>query len=853
MHATSASRLCSRALITVGLLNAVQLWANTSLDLAGTWSVHATDQTSNRIDITVPGDVQSALLAAKQIPDPYFGRNEEKVQWIGDKAWVLERSFTVNPELLNKKAIVLRLENVDTFATITLNGKEIGKTGNRFRRYTFDVKSALQPGENTIVATFRSATKVGAERAATIPYTIPSIGTCNLQYIRKPICHGGWDWGISLMSVGFAGQVELIGYDTALIDYVYSTQAHSANACDVHIVADVTAATDCEVPYTVSLGDVTKTENVQLKKGANTVSTSITIKNPKLWWPNGMGEQNLYTLKATVDTSTLMRKLGLRTIEVVNKPDAGDTSKRPGMSMTFRINGVDLFCKGADWIPCDALRNRQTPEVYRDLLTSARDAHMNMIRLWGGGQFEFDPFYETCDELGLLIWHDFMFSCSLYPADKAFLNEVSEELSHQLRRLRDHASIALWCGDNECIGALTWFEPSKKNRDLYLIAYDRLSTTLLTAIEKYDPSRTFWPSSPCAGPGDFSDAWHDDSRGDMHYWTVWHENKDFSAFYKIRPRFCSEFGFQSFSSYEVAKTFASADQLNPTAPDFEHHQKNTGGNARIMETMARYFRFPEGFKSTLYLSQVQQALAIKTAVEWWRTLQPRCMGTLYWQLNDLWPVASWASIEYGGKWKHLHYHAKRFYDPNSVVVVPSEKQKESVEVWSINDRAEAAKVAVTLTAYSFDGQSTKVEKCADTVAPRSAKCLGTFAISAFAKDKEVETRFLHIEQQATAGTTTTCAQNDWFFSRFKQCAIADAKVSYEAAEKEGVWSVTVKTDKPAFFVWVNAENIPGEFSDNSFTLLPEKPVVLTFKPKNKTAFADFVKALSIMHLRQTYN
>ena len=825
------------------------------VDLAGQWSVRQADGDKPAVPMQVPGDVHSALLAAGLIPDPYFGRNENEVQWVGRQEWIAERSFDVAGELLAMRSVCLRLEHVDTFCEISINGKKVGETGNRFRRYEFEVKPLLRQGQNTITALFRSAELISEERARALPYPIPMVDNGLVKHInllRKPACHGGWDWGIALMMTGFAGKTQLIGTDLARIDYVTCDQTHQPGRCDVTVTADVTSPEGGDATLSVSLGESKTSVPVKLAAGSNRVTAKVAVEQPRLWWPNGAGEQALYDLAVSIGEDSLSRRLGLRTIEVVNKPDAGDTSAKPGMSMTFRVNGVDLFCKGANWIPCDAMTARQTPERYRDLLGSAQAANMNMVRLWGGGQFENDVFYDTCDELGLLVWHDFMFSCALYPSDREFLAEVQAELAHQLRRLRDHPSIALWCGDNECIGALTWFEPSRKNRDLYLVSYDRLSRMLTETVEKYDPGRMFWPSSPCAGPGDFSDAWHDDNRGDMHNWTVWHENKSFSAFYSYKPRFCSEFGFQSFSSPDVAKTFVAPSQMNPTAPDFEHHQKNVGGNARIMETMARYFRFPEGFESVLYLSQVQQALAIKTAVEAWRHLQPRCMGTLYWQLNDNWPVASWSSVEYGGKWKHLHYQAKRFYAPVAVMMIPADNAT-NIEFWAVNDSGAPARAEAAVEVWDFGGKKLETVPLTGEMAPRSALLLGKLPASRFGDEKELPERFLEVVLTADVDGQRVKHRNEWHFNFFKRCELGDAAVDAIPAERNGKWTVTLTTDKPAFFVWANVSGMRGEFNDNSFTLFPGRPVTLTFTPKDSQAtFADFAKSLTVKHLRQTY-
>ncbi|MCL1920984.1 MAG: glycoside hydrolase family 2 protein [Kiritimatiellaeota bacterium] len=839
--------------LCVGVAGALPVCAEQVVDLAGIWSVQQVEGKAAAIEMRVPGDVHTALLKAGRIPDPYFGRNEEKVQWVGEAEWVVSRDFEVPAELLAKQEIILRLEHVDTFCTVEINGQKVGETGNRFRRYDFDVKEFLKPGRNTVTGTFWSAEKMGAALKAQQPFPIPTLAHKDIQFVRKPTCNGGWDWGISLMSAGFAGPVKLIGYDAARIDYVYCEQKHGENSCTVDVFVEARMVAEGTQTLNVQIGEVQVTQAFEVVEGDNLFAVSLTVDNPKLWWPNGEGAQHLYGMKVTLGDATFERKLGLRTIEVVNKPDEGDKSDRPGMCMTFRVNGADIFCKGANWIPCDAMLAGQTPERYRDLLTSARDANMNMIRLWGGGQFEADEFYEICDELGLMVWHDFMFSCSLYPSDKAFLAEVQAELAHQIRRLRDHAAIALWCGDNECIGALKWFEESRKNRDLYLINYDRLSRVLAEAVKAYDPTRMFWPSSPCGGPGDFSDAWHNDSRGDMHNWNVWHENKDFAEFYKFRPRFCSEFGFQSFSSPDVVKTFCPPEHRNPTAPDFEHHQKNDGGNARIMETMARYFRFPDTFEDMLYLSQVQQAIAIKTAVEGWRRLQPRCMGTLYWQLNDNWPVASWSSVEYGGKWKHLHYHARRFYAPAAVVTIPVEDGgKTNHEIWVVNDYAHDIKADIALDTWTFGGRKVATRKLTKEVAARSAIKVETVKSEDFGTPEERMDRFVALELKATGNNMIDTHRNAFFFNAFKKCELADAAVTATPAEKNGRFEVTLQTDKPAFFVWCNVADTPGEFSDNSLTLLPGQPVTLTFTPKVKMSLDEFRKNLTVTHLRKTY-
>jgi len=791
--------------------------------------------------------------------------------------WVIERSVEIPASLLAKRSVCLRLEHVDTLCELSINGQPAVTTNNRFRRYDVEVKPLLRPGLNTFRALFKSAALAGRERAKLLPYPIPGPsmpGTPDykVNLVRKPACNGGWDWGLSLMVAGFAGKTELIATDVARIDYVYSDQRHEDGKCAVTVTVDATSPGGGPAELSVQLGETTSSESVTLQPGANRLTRTLVIQNPKLWWPNGLGRQDRYDLSVQLGEASFHSKLGLRRLEVIHEKDA------VGISMKVRVNGADVFAKGADWIPCDAMTARHTQGRYRDLLTSARDANMNMLRVWGGGQFENDAFYDLCDELGLMLWHDFMFACSLYPADAAFTGEVDAELSHQLRRLRDHASIALWCGDNECIGALGWFPESRKNRDLYLVNYDRLSRVLSNAVKTWDSGRTFWPSSPASGLDNFGDAWHDDHSGDMHYWTVWHENKDFDAYYLVRPRFCSEFGFQSFSSMDVVKTFCPPGQWNPTSPIMEHHQKNASGNAKILETMTRYFRFPGSFEDLLYLSQVQQAMAIKTGVEGWRRLQPHCMGTIFWQLNDVWPVASWSSLEYTGKWKHLQYHAKRFFAPTAILAAPALEapdskassepgnalkldaggrpeyvvNKHQLEIWAVNDRGSAAHSEAVVELWNFEGRLLETLRYSGEVPAHGTKLMASLPLERFGSDTERRDRFLSLEQQATVAGVIEHHHNEWFFAPPKQSELALARVTGTSAEKGGTITLTLSTDKPALYVWANADGIPGEFSDNSLLLLPGRPQSLTFTPKGRITLAAFKAALHIKHLAQTF-
>ena len=806
-----------------------------TIDLTGNWKLRAKND-SAAIPARVPGDNVSALLAARRIPDPYRADNEIQVQWIGRQDWVYERSFSVPAALLAERSVFLNCDGLDTIATIFINDRRVAHSENMFARLRVEVKPYLRPGANTLRIEFTSPEKASAAEFKQLPYPIPHgtnpVQSMHRNLIRKVQCHSGWDWGICLMVSGINGAIYLGATSLGRIEYVATTQHHQRGRVQVDVAVEVNSPAGGKSTLEVRLGSEHIAKPVMLKPGHNVVKTRVTIRNPKLWWPNGYGAQSLYNLTVRVAGDEVRKRIGLRTLAVVTVED------KRGLSMLFRVNGVDIFAKGANWIPCDAMPQRQTRAVLDDLLTSAQQANMNMLRVWGGGQYESDDFYDLCDERGLLIWHDFMFSCALYPATPKFLENVRQEARHQVKRLRDHACLALWCGNNEDVGALTWFEESRKNRDRYLVDYDRLNEGVLgQTVDECDPTRTFWPSSPCGGRGDYSDCWHADNRGDMHYWSVWHEGKSFDAYYAVKPRFCSEFGYQSFPSLDTIRQYAPPDQFNVTAPIMEWHQRNTGGNSRITEMFSRYFRMPDGFANFVYLSQVQQSLAIKTAVEHWRHLRPTCMGTLYWQINDNWPVCSWASLDYGGKWKLLHYAAKKFYAP---VLMSAFQQKDGrLEVWVTNDQRTPVRGTVVAEVRDFAGKVIRRYRLPARVPAGSAKLIKKWLVADLAPQPEKV--FLQL--------TCNGATNTHFFTEYKRCELAKPQIRLQVGKN---YRVTLRTDKPAFFVALNATGIRGEFDDNCITLLPGQTRTLQFTPKQPVTLAQFKKALSVNHLRGTY-
>jgi len=468
----------------------------TRLDLHGSWQLHQLDADLS-CKAAVPGDVYGALLAAKLIPDPYVGRQEDEVQWVREADWEYRRTVTVSKALLDHQQVFLNADSLDTIAEVRINGALVCKSRNMFTRQRREVKRHLKAGKNEIAIRFKSALKAANAEARKLPFPVPSTtnnAVPHMNTLRKVQCHAGWDWGPCIITSGIAGDLALQGSDAARIEHVTTQQVHAKRRCTVAVTVELHAAQAGREEVVVELAGQRIAKAVSLSKGANAVTVPVEIRDPELWWPVGYGDQPLYQLTVTCGTQTVTKRLGLRTMELVNEAD------EVGRTMTVRVNGVDVFCKGANWIPADAISHRHTPQVFDQLLSSAVAANMNMVRVWGGGQYELDAFYDLCDEKGLLVWQDLMFACALYPATDAFIASCREEVDYQVKRLRDHACIALWCGDNEVQGALGWYEESRKNRDTYLVCYDRLNRALGQACEAADPTRVFWPSSPCAGP-----------------------------------------------------------------------------------------------------------------------------------------------------------------------------------------------------------------------------------------------------------------------------------------------------------------------------------------------------------------
>lgn len=770
------------------------------LNLAGEWSL-SDDSGDHTCAINLPTDGITALHDAGLIPDPYWGRNEYDLRWIAERDWTVTRSFE-----LTDTNVDLVLSGVDTIVEVAVNGSVVLNCDNAFRSFRANLAQVAQAGTNTIRLTFKNsiahAAKLQEAQPFYLPYQEGNNPIPNVNLLRKPQCDYGWDWNIALAPFGIYGEMQIAPATAPRIDHIMVDQTHQDGGVDLTIKVGVSNY-ESEVSVTID----GQTVYAQVLYGVCTLS--VHLKNPQLWWPAGQGDQPLYDLAVTAGPATTTRKIGLRKMELVTEEDDA------GLGFKFRVNDRDIFAKGANWIPADALAGRITPAKTRDLLQSAVDANMNMIRIWGGGRYEADWFYDICDELGLMVWQDFMFACNIYPSDTDYLENVRQEAVENVRRLQHHACLALWCGDNELVGALTWFEETRADRDRYLVNYDRLNRTLETALKDTDPQANWWPSSPSAGPLNFGDAWHDDSAGDMHFWSVWHEGRDFEHYRDVAPRFCSEFGFQSYPSMNAIRRFAAPEDQNIAAPVLESHQKNAGGNARIAETMFRYFRWPKHFDDFVYLSQVQQGLAIKTAVTHWRSLKPHCMGTLIWQLNDTWPVCSWASLDHGGDWKLLHHMAKAFYAPVLVTAVPVENH---ILLRAINDTPIAQDVSIQVFAVSMAGDRRDLGAVTATVDQAAIDVFRTVASDLQADE------MLYFSWSTADGA----AGSDIFAPRpFKAYDLQPPHLTHEVNGNQ----IRITAKGLALFVAIEAD-VAGRFDKNAFAMLPGQSCEVTFTPTN---------------------
>ncbi|HMD17231.1 MAG TPA: glycoside hydrolase family 2 protein [Terriglobales bacterium] len=822
----------------------------------------------------VPGVVHTDLLRNKLIPDPFDRDNEFRLQWIGLTDWEYQTVFQADAATLAHDHVDLVFDGLDTLADVYLNDQAILHADNMFRHWRIAAKPLLKPGPNTLRIVFHSAVEKMLPYVKSLPYVLPSISTHNYgneediataPYTRKAPYNYGWDWGPRFMTEGIWQPVRLEAWDALRIDNFHIHQQK--------ITADtalVTAELDIEAshPTTATLalahdelsGPATPdgTQPLQLDAGMNHVSFPIRIAAPKLWYPVGYGAQNRYRFSASIRLGKKIEaahaevKTGLRSVELHRIADQW------GKSFEFVVNGIAVFSKGADVIPFDSFPNRVTPDIHRKILQAARDAHMNMVREWGGGYYESDDFYDICDELGIMVWQEFAFGGDMIPGDVAFQENVREEAIQQIKRLRDHPSIVIWCGNNEVeTGWSHWGDRQEFKEAISPAIRDRVwqdymvmfADVLKSAVSQYGDPVPYWPSSPSANFEEIPDNQHN---GDMHYWAVWHQQASAQDYTKQFPRFMTEYGFQSFPEMRTIRTFASKpEDFDIHSTVMQAHQKNKGGNERILTYMLREYREPKDFASFVYLSQVQQAEIIKIGAEHLRRQRPRTMGSLYWQLNDCWPVASWASIDYFGRWKALHYYARRFYDD---VLVSPYLHDDKVDVYVVSDNLKPFAGTIHTRLLDFSGKAL-LDQTKDIQAPaQSSAIYMTFDKADLAAKADLRGSFLVVDLEV-AGKSVS--RNLIFFDVTHNLQLPvmpkiEATLSPGGKDnnKDKDYTITLQSPKLARGVYISFGDLDVESSDNYFDLLPGEPATITLK---SAATIDQLRgALKIISLTEAF-
>jgi beta-mannosidase len=821
--------------------------------LNGQWTLTRADQPEFEITANVPGCVHIALLAAEKIEDPYFRTNEQDVQWIGETDWIYSRQFTVSDELLSHDKVLLHCDGLDTLATITINDTVISKTDNMFRTWEFDVKEHLVMGKNNIQVYFDAPVLyINAKYAER---RLPAAGEGHNQrgcnWIRKEPCNFGWDWGPMLATSGIWRNISLLAINTARIADVHISQDHSTvNKVLLTVKAAIERTIQAAVTakITVSFDDQIINES-DIEFSHNASQTEIAIEQPQLWWPNGMGEQPLYIVKielydesgAVLDNQS--KRIGLRVLKLERHDDQW------GESFYFSANSVPFFSKGANWIPADTFATRVTHDDYSRLLQDTVAANMNMLRVWGGAIYEEDVFYEMCDELGICIWQDFMFSCATYPTfDDTFMTSVKAEAEDNVRRIRHHACLALWCGNNELEQELIgpeWTDSTMSWED-YGKLFDDL---LLEVVTKLDPQRDYWPSSPHTPRGDRQND-TDPTCGDAHLWNVWHGQEPFEWYRTCEHRFNSEFGFQSFPNPQTVATYTLPQDRNITSFVMEHHQRSGIGNSTIIHYMLDWFRLPESFDMILWLSQILQGMAMKYAVEHWRRSMPRGMGTLYWQLNDCWQVASWSSIDYFGNWKALHHMARHFYAPLLVSGL-EDWDTGTVEIHVTSDLLQDTSGTVLWTLTDANGKHITDGQEDVTIAANANTPVKTLQFTEQMASHGARNLIFWLELQIDDQTVAT---NLVLFARPKHLELAQSQITAKTKEKsDGNYQLQLASDQVALWVWLESEVQNIRFSDNFFHLQPGKVIEIDASTAQKLSEKEFTDSLSIRSLVDTYH
>jgi beta-mannosidase len=786
---------------------------NYSRDLAAENWLFKKEGDSKSYKANIPGTVHTDLFQNQLIPDPFFGANENQLQWIENESWEYETNFTLSKSELKSQNIDLEFEGLDTYATVFLNGKEVLIADNMFRKWTVSSKKHLKEGKNNLKVVFHSAVKKGKEQAKKLSYTLPEK---ERVFIRKAQYQFGWDWGPRFVTAGIWKKVKLKFWNLAKIENIkYEQKELTESLAKLNFIFTISAVKSGK--YQIKLG--AKPFYFQLQKGKNTLQFPLEIKNPIFWWCNGLGVPHQYLFQFTLEMDNKRieqkeLKIGLRTVELIQEND------QAGKSFYFKLNGKSVFLKGANYVPPDSFLPRVSDSTYFSLVENAKNANMNMLRVWGGGVYADDAFYEACDANGILVWQDFMFACAMYPGDEKFVENVKQEVIDNVNRLQNHPSISIWCGNNENDeGWHNWgwqkqFKYSKQDSTQIWNDYEKLFHQLipktLDSLLSQKENR-YWPSSPSIGWGKKESL----TQGDSHYWGVWWGKEPFDIYEKKVGRFMSEYGFQGMPNLETLQKVMNKEDLNFTSEAFKNHQKHPTGYETITEYMERDYVVPKDFEDYIYISQLLQARGMKTAIEAHRRAKPYCMGTLYWQFNDCWPVTSWSSIDFYGNWKAVQYQVKRSYEN---VFISVQEENDSYKIYVVNDNLNAIEGNLEMKIIDFKGEILLENNLNRNVKPNSSEVYFVLSKKDIAKI-DLKKALLKIKFNLDKKPIST----EFYFVKPKDLELEKPTISIK---KLNDITLEITSDVLAKNVYLST-NKNSHFSDNYFDILPNQVYRIT--------------------------
>lgn len=828
-------------------------------DLGGVWQWSRVGEEAVH-EGRVPGSILKDMLETGLIEDPFWRENEYETRELFAFDYVYSREFEVEAKDLLRGEAELVFEGLDTLCDVFLNGEQIASTADMHRTYVFAVKEKLKPGRNCIKVLVRSSLQFIRHEDETNDIFYHSTGALpGNAAIRKAHCMFGWDWGPQLIDGGIFRPVYLRFTDIARVAEVRHTQKHQEGRVDVALDVRLHRVQfDCPLWVKAELldpeGRALDSRVAQLPQADESCHTVFSVTQPRLWWPNGWGEHPLYTVRVELKTASGERldesrlRIGLRTVGLCTQPDEW------GSEFSFVVNGKKIFAMGANFIPMDSLISRVTPQRMRRLVEDCATANFNMLRIWGGGYYQDDAFYDACDEYGILLWHDLMFGCNVYKLDEegVFEENVVAETRENVRRIRHHASLALWCGNNEMESGwegwkrLEGHHPRYK-RD-YLILFERI---LKDVVQECDGVTPWWPSSPSSGGSFYMPS--SPNHGDQHYWDVWHSGKPFTEYRKEHFRFCSEYGFQSFPSMKTIRSFTLPQDRSIFSSVMESHQKNGTANSKIFTYVADYFQYPKNMDAIAYVSQLLQLKAIQYGVEFWRQNRGRCMGSLYWQLNDCWPVASWASVDYYGRWKAMHYGARRFYAPRMASCFEKEELSPELTYYLHNDTLQPyhGRLEVELRDERFRVlHQTQTES---DVEPLTAKPVLEVDYTPWLTDESARRHTYAVYRLIVDGAVISTGTT--LFVKPKHFELPDVRYRVSVEEKDEQYRIHLSSDGFSYYTELDFDGLDVLFSDNDFDLVsPEGRTIFVPKaafPSGTTA-DDVGQMLRIRSVRDSF-